>query len=161
MSFKNILVPFDFDPSSELAVEYARTIGKRVTDVQIMIFHVIKDITTPGTITSFDQPVYSYRTGEILSPSAYVKEMYYELKSKAITKLEVAKKEFDKEGISCQIIIEQGDPKQKILQYIQGLKIDLILMGTSRRKGVSKIYALGSVARFISENVTCPVILIH
>ena len=161
MSFKNILVPFDFDPYSELAIENARKIGKRITGAEIIIFHVIKEITMPGTTTTFDQPVVSYRTGEILSPSAYAKEMYYELKSKALKKIDVAKKELDKEEISCQIIIEQGDPKQKILQYIQRKKTDLIIMGTSRRKGVSKIYTLGSVARFISENVTCPIILIH
>lgn len=161
MSFKNVFVPHDLHSSSELAVENAIRIGKLVKGVQITIFHVIEDISVPGTTTAFDRPVYSYKTGEIISPSGYIKEMFYELKSKAITKLEVVKKECDKEGIACQIIIDKGNPKEKILEHIQENKIDLVIMGTTRRSGISKIKALGSVARFISENVTCPVMLIH
>lgn len=161
MSFKNIFVPHDLHTSSELAVENAIRIGKLVKDVQITIFHVIEVVSAPGTTTAFDRPVYSYKTGEIISPSSYIKEMFHELKSKAIKKIDVAKKECDKEGIECQIIIEKGNPKEKILEYIQESKIDLIIMGTARRSGISKIKALGSVARFISENVSCPVMLIH
>lgn len=161
MSFKNVFVPHDLHSSSDLAVENAIKIGKLVKDIQITIFHVIEDITVPGITTAFDRPVYSYKTGEIISPSAYVKEMFYELKSNAVKKLDVAKKECHKEGILCKIIVEKGNPKEKILEYIKENKIDLVIVGTTRRSGISKIKALGSVARFISENVTCPVMLIH
>lgn len=34
-------------------------------------------------------------------------------------------------------------------------------MGNARRKGISKIIAIGSVARNVSERSSCPVMLVH
>jgi nucleotide-binding universal stress UspA family protein len=161
MTFKNILVPHDLQPASDIAFKNAIRIAKQDNDSKITIIHMIEDITGPGIVTAFDRPVYSYRTGEIITPSAYVKEIYHELKNKALKKLEIAKKECENEGISCQMIIESGNPKDIIIKYILDNKVDLVIIGTARRTGISKIKAMGSVARIISENAVCPVILVH
>lgn len=41
-------------------------------------------------------------------------------------------------------------------------KVDMIVMGSSNRvQGLSKIKALGSVTRRVSELADCPVIIVH
>ena len=48
-----------------------------------------------------------------------------------------------------------------ILEFAKKNDIDLIVMGSKGLGGIKKIKALGSVSRKISENATCPVMLIH
>ena len=40
--------------------------------------------------------------------------------------------------ISSQIKMDRGDSAEKILEYVNENKVDLIVMGTERRKGISK-----------------------
>ncbi len=55
-----------------------------------------------------------------------------------------------------------GDIAEKILEYAHDKKVDMIVMGSSNRlKGISKIKALGSVTRKVSELADCPVLIIH
>lgn len=121
----------------------------------------MENIEILETLASISKPLHSVKTGELTTTSAYVKELYHELRSTALKKLEEKKQKCEKEGISCKIIIVIENPMEQIVKYIQEQKIDLVVMGTARRKGVSKIMTLGSVARKVSENAPCPVMLVH
>ena len=46
---------------------------------------------------------------------------------------------------------------EQILRFAKNNKIDMIVMGSQRLKGISKIKALGSVTRKVSESADCPV----
>ncbi len=161
MTFKNIIVPHDFEIASDHALDNAIKIAKLVKDSKITIFHVLENIEILETLASLAKPLYSAKTGELTTTSAYVKEVYHELRSTALKKLEEKKQKCEKEGISCKIIIVIENPMEQIVKYIQEQKFDLVVMGTARRKGVSKIMTLGSVARNVSENAPCPVMLVH
>lgn len=161
MTFKNIIVPHDFEIASDHALDNAIKIAKLVKDSKITIFHVLENIEILETLASLSKPLYSVKTGELTTTSAYVKEVYHELRSTALKKLEEKKQKCEKEGISCKIIIVIENPMEQIVKYIQEQKIDLVVMGTARRKGVSKIMTLGSVARNVAENAPCPVMLVH
>jgi len=54
-----------------------------------------------------------------------------------------------------------GLPADKILEMVVEENEDLIIMGTTGLTGVSKIKALGSVARNVSERARCPVMLVR
>lgn len=161
MAFNNILVPHDFEIASDHALDNAIKIAKLVKDSKITIFHVLENIAIPATLSAFSKPLYSFKTGELTTTSAYVKELYHELRSIALKKLQERQQKCEKEGISCKIIVITENPIEQIVKYIQEQKIDLVIMGTARRKGVSKIMTLGSVARNVSENASCPVMLVH
>jgi nucleotide-binding universal stress UspA family protein len=48
------------------------------------------------------------------------------------------------------------------VKFAKENEVDLIVMGSRRLEGVSKIVvALGSVARKVSERAFCPVMLVH
>ena len=55
-------------------------------------------------------------------------------------------------GNPAQVIIDVANKKQKV---------DLIIMGSTGLKGISKVRALGSVSRHVCENANCPVMLVH
>ena len=50
----------------------------------------------------------------------------------------------------------------QILKFAKDNQINMIIMGSKRLdKGVSKIKALGSVSRSVSERASCPVLIVH
>jgi nucleotide-binding universal stress UspA family protein len=55
-------------------------------------------------------------------------------------------------GNPAQVIIDIANNKQKV---------DLIIMGSTGLKGISKVRVLGSVSRLVCENANCPVMLVH
>lgn len=158
MTFKNILVPYDFETVSDNALDNAIKIAKLVEDSKITIFHVIQEIMIP---ISYSRPVHSFKTGEVVPLSVYVKELYHEMRLEALKKLENKKQKCEKLGIRCNNKIVHGKTQDQILKYIKEEKIDLVVIGTARRKGISKIMTIGSVARNVSERSSCPVMLVH
>jgi nucleotide-binding universal stress UspA family protein len=54
-----------------------------------------------------------------------------------------------------------GHPSDKILEFAEKHHIDLIVMGSTGLSGFSKLKALGSVARNVSERAKCPVMIMH
>jgi nucleotide-binding universal stress UspA family protein len=69
----------------------------------------------------------------------------------------------EKENIKFNItaLTDEQPVSEQILKYTSHNKIDLIIIGSQRLNKVSKIKALGSVSRKISENADCPVMIIH
>ena len=54
-----------------------------------------------------------------------------------------------------------GYPAEEIIKFAKANKIDMIIVGSRRLEAISKIKALGSVARKVSEAPDCPVMIIH
>ncbi|MGD1838511.1 MAG: universal stress protein [Nitrososphaeraceae archaeon] len=161
MSFKNILVPHDFQDVAENALDNAIKIAKLSKDSKIIILHVIEEIPIPVMGTFFSKPLYSSKTGEAITPSVYIKEIFHDMRLDALKKLENKKQKCEKEDILCETKLIKGNPKKEITRYINQQKIDLVVIGTAKRKGMSKIMTIGSIARNIAEIATCPVMLVH
>jgi nucleotide-binding universal stress UspA family protein len=62
-------------------------------------------------------------------------------------------------GVGTKVLI--GYPSDKILEYARDENVDLIIIGNVGLSGASKVKALGSVSRSISERAICPVIIVH
>jgi nucleotide-binding universal stress UspA family protein len=68
----------------------------------------------------------------------------------------------NQQNITSESICLTGNAAEKILEYASTKKVDMIVVGSSNRlKGISKIKALGSVARKVSELADCPVLIVH
>ena len=68
----------------------------------------------------------------------------------------------NQQNISYERICLTGNIAEKILDYASTNNVDMIVMGSSNRlKGISKIKALGSVTRGVSELANCPVLIVH
>jgi nucleotide-binding universal stress UspA family protein len=107
----------------------------------------------------------------------FFKEVYEEMRNEASKMLDDTKKRIES---SIQIDSNKGDTKLSppfvtiIPQVIIGnptediidiannkQKVDLIMMGSTGLKGISKVRILGSVSRQVCENANCPVMLVH
>jgi len=140
-----ILVPTDFSEYSNKALSQAIDIAKHY-NAKVFLIHVVEEHTI--------QTVDEYSIGI---------EVVQELEGKilAIAK-EKMQKQYEKfyEDKSIEIItnIRVGISYEEILKEEQDKDIDLIVIASLGRTGISK-YLLGSVARNVLKGAKCPVLL--
>lgn len=90
------------------------------------------------------------------------------MKSDALNMLEHRKNEFEARitessriTLSTQVLYDRRNAAETILEFAKKEKSDLIIIGSTGLGGFSKIKALGSVSRMVSERAKCPVMIIH
>src|SRR5688500_12344556 len=158
MGFKIILVPHDGSAMSDKALDNAVEIAKLAKGSQIIIIHVIPEISTP----IFPRVIRSPKTGEVITFSEYMTSLYQEMESVMREKLEDRKTKYSKCDLDIEILITAGNPTDKILDYATDKKVDLIVIGSIGLSGISKFFkGLGSVSRSVSEKVSCPVLIVR
>lgn len=91
----------------------------------------------------------------------YEKEMYHEAKERAYKMLAENKRKYENSGINIETQTLYGNIAEKILGFIRSNRIDITVIGTTSRTGISKLIALGSVARKVAEQSLRPVLLVH
>ena len=155
MPFNKILVPFDASELSIKAVEQAIELS-RENQAQIFILHVIREIPLSTRFSRIE-----LRNQEVVI-SPYSKKVYDELREDMNITLEEQKKKYSRYKIFINTEIRIGDPAEVIVDFAKQNSIDLVVMGSIGLKGFSgMIKKLGSVARQVAEEVTCPVLIIR
>jgi nucleotide-binding universal stress UspA family protein len=140
-----ILVPTDFSEYSNKALSQAIDIAKQY-NAKVFLIHVVEEHTI--------QTVDEYSIGI---------EVVQELESKILSMAkEKMRKQYEKfyQDKSIEIItnIRVGVSYEEILKEEQDKNIDLIVIASLGRTGISK-YLLGSVARNVLKGAKCPVLL--
>lgn len=173
MVFHKILVPYDSSAASNKALSNAFVIAKMSEEserirkhggvISIILLHVIPEIPVPPSFIGSPLRRLSEKTGERITIREYLKEVYQEMKASAIKMLDQKTREYmiNIENIKVQPKVTIGLPADKIMDTATEENVDLIVIGTTGLKGVSKIKALGSVARNVSERAKCPVMLVR
>lgn len=150
---KKILVPYDGSSYSKNALKHAVEITKK--------FH-----STLYILTVVDEHEYMHGVlrAELVSDFTINDSIKKIIKSevmaakKSLTKLA---KRYEKNRIKVHHHAMRGNPFEGILDYEKANKIDLIIMGSEGLRGISRLKALGSVSRKISEFAKCPVMIVH
>ena len=150
MVYKKILVPFDGSIPSKNALKEAIKLVKQSMGT-IFLLYVIQEVSLP------------YYAHGMLSKTMkeHEKEIYFEAKQSANKLFEKNIKDYANSGIKFETKTLYGNTADKILGFIKSHSMDIVVIGTTSRTGISKITALGSVARKVSEEAICPVLLIH
>jgi len=157
--YKKILVPYDDSEPSNKALEHAVNIAKMSGKSEVILLNVIAEIPTYHFI---ERPARSIKTGEKVTLSHYLKEVYELMEENANEVLESKKEEIKKRaGLEIRTILMAGHISNSIIDFAVKEKIDLIVIGNVGRSGMSKIMTLGSVSRSVSERAPCPVMIIH
>ncbi|HZD34535.1 MAG TPA: universal stress protein [Nitrososphaeraceae archaeon] len=166
MALKKILIPYDGSKQSDKALSSAIEIStmarKACEDTQLILFHVVPEIVVPPSYYASDYRFSSQIIGEKITTKEYLKELYQRMKVEATGMLErkIEDYQHDRE-LSVKSKVTIGRPADRIIEFAVNEKVDLIVMGTSGLKGISRIKALGSVARGVSERAPCSVMLVH
>jgi nucleotide-binding universal stress UspA family protein len=101
-------------------------------------------------------------TGEEVSRDVYLKELHQKLKNEILSTLETIRTKYkDKPNVTINIQVVIGYPPESIIKKIDDDKFALVVMGTVGLRGISKLHAIGSVARNVSENCECNILLVH
>ena len=152
-----ILVPYDGSEYSNKAVRQTLDYAKLLSmDTQIILMYALPKIHFPP---SFD---YGMQVSRMKSTKEYRKELYQEMKMRASEMLNRKKEEFNLAGIeNVTTRVSIGNPIEEILTLASAEKVELIVIGSVGLSGVSKLKALGSVSRSVSERAKCPVLIVR
>jgi nucleotide-binding universal stress UspA family protein len=64
-------------------------------------------------------------------------------------------------GINVKFLVDTGSTVDMILSVAKNEKVNIIVMGSRQLTGAGKIKVLGSVARRVSEQAECPVMIVR
>jgi universal stress protein A len=143
-SIKNILVPIDFSPHSEQALQVAADLARRY-GASLELAHVYHPLS------------YALPEGYVLIAPEQLREILaqFELQLKA------ARADVLETGVQdVQTVLLEGDPCARILHRVKERGHDLIVMATHGRSGFKRMF-IGSVAENVVRAASCPVLTIR
>jgi nucleotide-binding universal stress UspA family protein len=140
IAFNTILFATDFSHASEAALPYLLSLA-HCYDSKVIVAHAV------GI-----EPV----TG--MTPVPPPADMDLDWRDAKLGMMKFAAGR-DFEGLRHEFLVEKGYPPEVISDLIAREGIDLVVLGTRGRKGLSKLF-IGSVAEQIFRKATCPVLTV-
>jgi nucleotide-binding universal stress UspA family protein len=130
--YKNILLPLDGSEISESAIPHVEALALGCEAKKVTIIHVVEQERYEGMLASGKRPgVYLQRTA----------------------------KKLESKGINTNIKVLTGDPAEGIVCYAENNPIDIIVMASHGRSGVTR-WAVGSVADKVFRASSVPVLMV-
>jgi nucleotide-binding universal stress UspA family protein len=141
MTGHHVLVPIDFSPYAEQALDYAIALAQKL-QARVTLLHVIQ----PPLVAGADMGVWP-------SP-AFIDD----LKTAITRDMEGSLARVTAAGLAGEIAVVHGVPFHEILNTAKARQMDLIIMGTHGRTGLPHVL-LGSVAEKVVRLAPCPVLV--
>jgi universal stress protein A len=132
---KRILVPLDFSDCSTKALEYALPFAKQF-GAELKLLHVT-EVYTPG-------PELGFVETEDLQAKANLDRICSTVKG----------------SVACSWSMRTGAPAGEIVEAARELGIDLIIISTHGRKGLTRMF-LGSTTETVVRHAPCPVLVVR
>lgn len=145
MAVQNILVPVDFSPGSKLALRYARFLADRF-DARLHVLHV------------WDLPAFLIPETMVGGPDKESVPLAEVVESEAGRQLQDFVR--DERPEDLRELLEFGSPSHKIIQVAREQEIDLIVMATAGRLGLSAML-ISSCAAKVMRSAPCPVLTLR
>ena len=146
MTVSNILVPTDFSPGSEEAVQYAFDLARSL-GATLHVLHVVENPFAPGAFMEMYAP-----------PPA---EFFLDIERQAEERLGRALTPEQKAQLPVVMTMRTGVPAAEILDRLQQAPtIDLLVMATHGRGGVVRL-VMGSVTEKMIRSAPCPVLTLR
>jgi nucleotide-binding universal stress UspA family protein len=135
MKVKKILFPTDFSHTGDAALAMATALA-RDTGATLVIAHV-------------EEPPVAYGGGEL----------YYGIPNPATEDLRNMLHEIkpSDSSVPCEYRLITGDPATAVVRLAEEEEVDIIVMGTHGRTGLSRLL-MGSVAEAVVRRAKCPVL---
>jgi universal stress protein A len=144
MEIRHILAPTDFSDHSKQALAYALGLAKRF-GARLSMLHVVE-------IPPY--PVEGY------APPALAATFLDDLERQAREEMAQLLPEAAAEKVAVERLVTVGNPYRKILEVAEAEGVDLLVMATTGRTGISRL-VMGSVAERVVRHAVCPVLTIR
>jgi len=146
IAIKKILVATDFSEVSDAALSYGRTLAEQFA-ATLHIVHVVEDLATLTFTTD--------------RSASHVPGLQQELEDAARKQLDDALARAQWRGAQPQTSVLISNARAAaIVDYAKTASIDLIVIGTHGRGGISRLL-LGCVAERVVRTAPCPVLTVH
>jgi nucleotide-binding universal stress UspA family protein len=142
VQIETILVPHDFSPTADRALELARALAHKFGAKKIVLCHAHFVPLEIGALAVRG-----------------VERVYAEIEDQACAKLKEMVGALEAEGFSAHFEADEGAAENLILRVAKDTGADLIIMGTHGRRGLGHAF-LGSIAERTLRIATCPVITV-
>jgi universal stress protein A len=140
--YHRILFGADFTPGSNRVFKHALQLAKQ-NNAELLILHAYDLPKTAGFI-----PADCYE--------GWLSDYRAHASNKAKTLVDQARKE----GVRSHIVLCEGFPENTIARAVGKTKIDLVVIGTHGRHGLSRLLSPSVAARII-PNTNCPVLTVR
>jgi len=141
--YRNILCAIDFSPYSQAAVERAAVLA-RATDAQLTLLHVVEFFPED-------------RSNEQIAPEDIDPEQYR--MSRARERLAEHALRLGKIEAAQEVVVSEHSAKQEIVRFAEERKMDLIVVASHGRHGISAL--LASTADGVLHNASCDVLAVR
>ncbi len=147
IALRNILVATDFGEAADAALLYGRTLA-RAFGATLHVLHVTENVLLASAVGA------EFYVGVNDRLQSDVNEA-------ARTRLDQLVLDSDASGPATKTaLLTSNAPAPLIVEYARENNVDLIVMGTHGRVGVSHLL-MGSVAERVVRTAACPVLTIH
>ncbi|MFC1979407.1 universal stress protein [Chloroflexota bacterium] len=140
--YKKILVPVDGSKLAECTLEHVRAIAKGCNVPEVILLRVVEPLRNV------------YELGE-----DWYKDAQERIQANAKDYLSKEVAALKKDGIAADAVVISDQPAEAILNYAKQNQVDLIIMSTHGRSGVSR-WVIGSVADRVVRHSVAPVLTV-
>ena len=149
--YKKILVPLDGSDLAECSLAHVKAIATGCNVPEVILLRIIEPIT------SFDIGELAASNAKLASQvEQNVEKMH---KTQAMDYINEQVDKLKKQGLNPTGFTMSGKAAEEILNYADKNQVDLIIMSTHGRSGISR-WAFGSVADRVVHYSTAPVLLV-
>jgi nucleotide-binding universal stress UspA family protein len=142
IAIKKLLVPTDFSEYSQFALKYAVAFAEGFA-AQVYVIHVYEP----------------YPQGAVFEGMVYDSELVAKAEAKARAELEAVVAQLTARSIHAEAVFVTGRPYVQIVREAEKLGVDLIVLATHGRRGVSHL-VFGSNAEKVVRLSPCPVLTV-
>ena len=139
--YKRVLVPLDGSELSECILEHVKAIATGCSVPEVILLRVAEPIQ------------HVYEMGE-----DWRRDTEKKTEAAATEYLSQVAANLKQEGIATETTVVQGQVAEEILDYVKSNHVDLVIMSTHGRSGVSRWF-LGSVAERVVRHSVAPVLV--
>ena len=150
-----ILLPHDGYEMSDKALKYTIEISKGL-NMSIKLIRVVEETLDVSTMGHWDNIKRAKVKRDVEKHRSQIRE-------KEKNKLEKLVSIANSRGVKASSLVLEGDAAEKIASVIKKERPYLVVVGSRRlpARGLSKLKTLGSVARKITEESKCPVLVVR
>ena len=142
--YRKILLPLDGSELAECAITHAEAIAGG-GDVEVMLLRVIEPLYLPGDYVISQEDRDRIEAEHRTAAEDYISRMKSRLKDRGM-------------NVSAEVI--EGKIAESIVDYAADRGVDLIVMATHGRSGISR-WTLGSVADRVIHLSSIPVLMVR
>lgn len=143
--YHKILVPLDGSNEAECVIPHVETLAK-TGPAEIEIISIVQPVEIPSK-------------GRIAISEDDLKNITDDIKAESHKYLDQIAARLQRSGIKVHPIILTGKPAESLIEYIENNDIDLVIMATHGRSGITRLF-WGSIAEKVLRSVDVPVLLV-